>query len=222
MDDVINKVKMYADDDILAIDDGSTDRSKSILKKIPGIRVLDQDQNRGYGSALIQGFAYGMENGYDVVLTMDCDDQHEPHLIPKFLEKIQGVDIVSGSRYLNPVPKELPPPESRKGINQKITKAINQITSFGLTDAFCGFKAYKSEALKRLDLDEKGYAFPLQLWIEAFAADLSLMEIPVGLIYKNYNRSFGEKLDDPTHRLRYYEEVIQKALSKIDSPVGVM
>ncbi|MBI5186175.1 MAG: glycosyltransferase family 2 protein [Nitrospinae bacterium] len=220
--EVIRKVQRFSVDDILVIDDGSGDNSKEILRNIKGIRLLEHSSNQGYGFVLMEGFAYALERGYEVVLTMDCDDQHEPHLIPKFLEKIRDADIVSGSRYINPVPMELPPPETRKEINREITRIINQITSFGLTDTFCGFKAYKVEALKKLSLDEKGYGFPLQLWIQAYASGLSILEIPVGLIYKNYNRSFGAELDDSKVRLKHYKEIIKKELSRIQLPISAI
>lgn len=220
--EVIRKVQRFSDDDILVIDDGSGDNSKEILRDIKGIRLLEHSSNQGYGFVLMEGFAYALERKYEVVLTMDCDDQHEPHLIPKFLEKIGDADIVSGSRYINPVPMELPPPETRKEINREITRIINQITSFGLTDAFCGFKAYRVEALKKITLNENGYGFPLQLWIQAYASGLSVIEIPVGLIYKNYNRSFGAELDDSKVRLKHYKEIIEKELTKIQLPISVI
>lgn len=220
IEEVIEKVQSFTRDDILAIDDGSDDNSREILKGLEGIRLLELGFNCGYGCALIRGFSYAMEKGYDVVVTMDCDDQHEPHLIPDFLEQAKKVDIVSGSRYLHPALKGLPPPENRKRINREITELINRYTAFGLTDAFCGFKAYKVEALEKMTLDEKGYGFPLQLWIQAFAVGLSVLEIPVGLIYKNYNRKFGAELDDPEIRLQYYKDIIKKELAAIDQPVG--
>ena len=218
---VIDTVRCFSGDDILAINDGSEDRSGEILKGIPGIQVLEQGANQGYGAVLMRGFSHAAAKGYEVVLTMDCDEQHEPHLIPEFLKKIRDADIVSGSRYLHPVPKELPPPESRKKINQEITRLLNRHTSLRLTDAFCGFKAYRVEALGKLALDEKGYGFPLQLWIQAFAAGLSVLEIPVGLIYKNYDRSFGLDLDDPETRLQYYRNIVERELAKIETPARV-
>ena len=62
--------------------------------------VITHPQNRGYGAALISAFGYAVEHGYDVLVTMDCDGQHEPARIPVLLEAIHDADIVSGSRYL--------------------------------------------------------------------------------------------------------------------------
>jgi len=220
--EVIDKVLSFSDEDILVIDDGSTDNSRKILRGLDGVRLIELEANYGYGYVLNRGFSVAIEGGYEAVVTMDCDDQHEPHLIPTFLGAIRNADIVSGTRYLNPLPTRLPPPESRKRINREITEIINRVTSYALTDAFCGFKAYRVESLKRLDLDETGYGFPLQLWIQASASGLSVREMPVGLIYKNYNRRFGGNLDDSRLRLQYYKQVIRKELARISMSVNAM
>jgi dolichol-phosphate mannosyltransferase len=214
IEDVIKKVRDHFSGSILAINDGSTDNSGEILRKIKGIKVIEQMENCGYGCALMQGFNHAIENHYDVAVTMDCDDQHEPHLIPNFLYEISNYDIVSGSRYLSNFGSLFKdPPLDRKQINQEITVLINQHTGYNLTDTFCGFKAYKVSAIKKLNLDEPGYGFPLQLWLQAKKNGLTIKEIPVGLIYKNLNRTFGNNLDNPTNRKNYYLSVIEREFS---------
>jgi dolichol-phosphate mannosyltransferase len=81
-----------------------------------------------------------------------------------------------------------------------------------LTDAFCGFKAYRVPSLSRLRLTEDGYAMPLELWVQAVAAGLRIIEIPVPLIYLDESRSFGGSLDNGEIRLRHYREVLQGSL----------
>ena len=209
--DVISKVREYFSGDVLVINDGSTDKSSEILAEIKDIEVIEQIENCGYGCVLMNGFKHAVDNDCDVVLTMDCDEQHEPYLIPTFFNEITSYDIVSGSRYLNNSSPlfEVPPPD-RKKINMEITELINKYTGYNLTDTFCGFKAYKVEAIKKLKLNEKGYAFPLQVWLQAHKQGLKIKEIPVDLIYKNLNRTFGSNLDDPIERKKYYLSVIER------------
>ena len=77
-----------------------------------------------------------------------------------------------------------------------------------LTDSFCGFKAHRVAAVRRLRLDEPGYAFPLQFWVQCARAGLRIKEIPVRRIYLDTRREFGGTLDDPAARLQHYLEVL--------------
>ena len=76
---------------------------------------------------------------------MDCDEQHEPAAIPEFIEAIgqNDADVISGSRYVSEASMVDTPPEERRMINSMITQELNQTLGLELTDAFCGFKAYR-------------------------------------------------------------------------------
>lgn len=205
--------------DVLVVDDGSTDESPEILARFAGearVRVLRHPVNMGYGAALMDGFEYARRHGYQRVVTIDCDEQHDPRLIPGFLELASEWDVVSGSRYMSEdVPKVGTVPQDRRRINRIVTQRINELTGYRLTDAFCGFKAYRVEALARLRLSEPGYAFPLQFWIQAARAGLTVIERPVPLIYvPSFERRFGGQLDDAEKRLAYYMEVIETEVTK--------
>ncbi|MBE3578087.1 MAG: glycosyltransferase family 2 protein [Limnochordales bacterium] len=217
---VLSELFRHYDGEVLAVDDGSTDGTAQELARFPGVQVLRHATNLGYGRALRDGFEYAIRLGHDVVVTMDCDEQHEPAQVPVFLERLAqtDADIISGSRYLKePTAAELQhvPPE-RRHINSLITNLLNTLCGWQLTDAFCGFKAYRVDALRRLRLDEDGYGFPLQLWLQAWQAGLRIEELAVPLIYKpNFERSFGRGLDDTRTRLSYYLRVIGRELEQI-------
>src|SRR5437867_97393 len=85
---------------ILVVNDGSTDRSDELLAKQTDLVVINHSRNRGYGAALASAFQYAAASEFDVLVTVDCDGQHEPARIPVLLEAVHDVDIVSGSRYL--------------------------------------------------------------------------------------------------------------------------
>ncbi|MEX2170558.1 MAG: glycosyltransferase family 2 protein [Pirellulales bacterium] len=216
---VLNEVARYAAD-VLVVDDGSSDGTGAMLAARDDIRVLTHPENRGYGAALHSAFQYAVEHEYDAIVTIDCDGQHEPQRINQLVEALRHADIVSGSRYLN-TPLELAQlaPADRRRINLTITQELNQRLGLTLTDAFCGFKAYRTCALQKLQLSEPGYAMPLELWVQAAHARLRIVEVPVPLIYLDEKRSFGGSLDDAQTRIDYYRRVIDKALAEVATPM---
>ncbi|MEO1009002.1 MAG: glycosyltransferase family 2 protein [Planctomycetota bacterium] len=201
--------------DVLVIDDGSQDATPTMLAEHP-VEVIRHAHNRGYGNSLLDAFRWAAVDGFDWVITMDCDEQHEPAAIPDFLRAIErdDLDVISGSRYLDAHPENDAPPADRRAINLTITEELNRRLGLSLTDAFCGFKAYRVSALQRLTLDVSGYAFPMQFWVQAVAAGLRIGEVPVRLIYNDATRSFGGPLDDRDHRLAHYREVLHAELER--------
>jgi glycosyltransferase involved in cell wall biosynthesis len=197
--------------DILVVDDGSTDGTARLLDAEPGIRRVTHPANRGYGAAVASAFRYAIEHRYDVLVTMDCDGQHEPARIPVLLEAIHDADIVSGSRYLRDFRQDTPPPTDRRFINATITREINARYGLDLTDAFCGFKAYRVDSLRKLRITESGWGMPLQLWVQAARLGLRVKEVGVPRLYLDPNRAFGGMLNDPTERLAYYRRVLAAA-----------
>jgi len=214
VDRVLDQVLRYSEQ-VLVVDDGSTDGTADLLDGRGDIRIVRHPENRGYGAALFSAFRYAIDHRYDGVVTIDCDGQHEPKRIPRFVAAGRNVDIVSGSRYLKQYPGDSEPPAQRRWINQLVTAEINRRLGLNLTDAFCGFKAYRTDALRRLDLREPGYAMPLELWVQAAHQRLKIIELPVPLIYLEEKRSFGGVLDDAATRLEYYHLVLDRSIAAI-------
>jgi len=201
--------------EILAIDDGSTDRSNEILDAHPFVEVHHHDTNEGYGQSLIDAFCIALHRRFDWVITLDADEQHDPAAIDMFMaEAAKGdVDVVSGSRYMPESLRASPVPEERRSINVLVTEILARVTPYRLTDAFCGFKAYRVPALATLSLTERGYAMPLEFWIQAARHGLRVREVPVKLVYVDPSRTFGGGLDDPRVRLRHYLEILDRELA---------
>jgi dolichol-phosphate mannosyltransferase len=211
---VLERVREHARD-VLVIDDGSTDGTACVLPEFP-VGVIRHAKYRGFGRAMQLAFRWAAVDGFDWVITMDCDEQHEPAAIPRFVEAAErGThDVISGSRYLKECACDDDPPPERRAINATLTEEINRRLGLGLTDAFCGFKAYRVSAVQRLRLTEDGYAFPMQFWVEASAARLRVREIPVRLIYNDPTRTFGGPLDHAPSRLKHYRDALHDALGR--------
>ncbi len=216
VDAVLDEVLRYSSD-VLVVDDGSTDGTSELLARRRDVQVLTHPRNQGYGAGLKSAFEFALRQKYDVLVTIDCDGQHEPQRIPEFVAATAQAPVVSGSRYLQHFASDSLPPADRRRINMQLTAELNHRLGLKLTDAFCGFKAYRAEALANFDIQETGYAMPLEVWVLIAAAGLPVVELPVPLIYLDEKRSFGGALDDADTRLDYYYRVVERSLARISA-----
>lgn len=205
--------------DVLVIDDGSSDATPRILPEFP-VEIIRHSKNRGYGKSLRDAMRFAVAERFDWLITMDCDEQHEPAAIPAFLREaaLNRADVISGSRYLETDASHDAPPPDRRAINATITREINArlfpAPRQPLTDSFCGFKAHRVESLRLLRPTVSGYAFPMQFWVQAVAAGLRIRELPVRRIYNDPNRTFGGQLDDAALRLAHYRRILHREIAR--------
>ena len=210
---VLRDVGIFARD-VLVIDDGSSDVTPQLLAKHQ-VEVIRHAENRGYGRSMQDILRWADFDGYEWVITMDCDEQHEPAEIPSFVRAIErnDADIISGSRYMIERIDDDDAPEDRFRVNRLITQEVNDALQLQLTDAFCGFKAYRTSAMRTLRLNVDGYDFPMQFWAQAAFMNLRVREIPVRRIYKDMRRTFGNGLDNPETRLSLYRDTLRVAMA---------
>ncbi|MHC4696473.1 MAG: glycosyltransferase family 2 protein [Planctomycetota bacterium] len=213
LEGVLTDVRRYSRD-ILVVDDGSTDQSGEILHRQAGIYLVTHPENRGYGQSLASAFEFAQRRGFAWLITMDCDEQHEPSCIPRFLAAAacDDADVISGTRYPDGYDVDETAPADRREINRRITDMVNRRLGLRITDAFCGFKAYRVSALRHFRITVPGYAMPMQFWVQLARADLRVRELPVRLIYHDPSRYFGGVLDDPKARFAHYSEVFEAEL----------
>ncbi len=178
-------LRQAPDLDILVVDDGSPDGTGQIVKDImtgnSRVSLIERQGKQGLGTAYVAGFKFAIERGYDLVFEMDADFSHNPNDIPQFLEKIKNADLVIGSRYVNGV-RVLNWPMNRLLLSYSANVYTQIITGLPIHDATGGFKCYRIETLKAIDLDKiksNGYAFQIEISFKVWKKGFRLVEIPI-------------------------------------------
>lgn len=171
--------------DILVVDDNSPDNTGKYVEEKsrvePRIKVLRRPAKMGLGTAYISGFKYAIDHNYDFVFEMDADYSHDPKDIPAFLEAIKDNDLVLGSRYINGV-RVLNWPMKRLMLSYFASVYTRIITGLPIYDTTGGFKCFRIEVLKAINLDEiksNGYSFQIEMTYKTFKKKFRIKEIPI-------------------------------------------
>jgi len=150
--EIINRTLQYVDK-IIAVNDGSTDNSKQKINNVQNVIVIDYGKNYGKGFALNKGFEKALELGYDTVVTLDSDLQHDPVFIPDLLREIENYGIVIGNRLNNLADMPL-----QRRLSNKITSFLLSVkTGQKILDSQSGFRAIRSDVLRVVKTRKHGY-----------------------------------------------------------------
>ena len=164
---------------VIAIDDGSTDDSDANISFNEHITLLRNNTNRGKGFSLRKGLNYAVENGFDELVTLDADLQHNPDEIPLLISKLSEYHIVIGNRLNNLMGMPL-----QRKISNKITSKLLSIkTGQMILDSQCGFRAYRSEVIKNIKTDEDGYEAESELLIKSARLGYKIGFADISTIY---------------------------------------
>lgn len=173
------------DINILVVDDGSPDGTGDIVEKMQKedsrINLIRRPGKLGLGTAYVQGFKFAIEHGYDYVFEMDADLSHDPNDIPRFLEQIPNYDLVLGSRYIDGV-SVVNWPLSRLILSYCASLYTRTITRMPVKDPTGGFKCFRIDVLKAIDLDQVrsgGYSFQIEMNYKAWKKGFRIKEIPI-------------------------------------------
>ena len=181
--------------DILVADDNSPDGTGPIADAIAAtdehVKVLHRPGKEGLGAAYIAGFTWGLENGYDVIVEMDADGSHQPEQLPRLLEALRGADLVLGSRWI------------AGGGTQNWSKGREVLSRSGnvytramlgvpIYDATGGYRAFRAETLRRLDLHtvaSQGYCFQVDLAWRTVQRGMVVKEVPITFVERSVGNS---------------------------------
>ncbi len=182
------------DADLLFMDDASPDGTGDLLDALaaqhPRVRVVHRAGKSGIGSAHFAGIALAYEEGYDRLVTLDCDFTHSPALIPAFLARGEAADVVVGSRYMekDSLPGWSLVRRSLTSVGHILTKNMLGISQ----DATGAFRVYNLRAIPRAIFDlvqSKGYAFFFESLLVLQRNGHAIAEIPISLPARTYGSS---------------------------------
>lgn len=183
---LINKIfEVKPDVHILVVDDNSPDGTALVVEKLMAndkrLHLIKRAGKLGLGTAYIEGFKYALHKGYEAIFEMDADFSHNPEDLPRFLEALQDADLVIGSRYLTGV-NVINWPLRRLILSYFANLYTRLITGMPIKDATGGFKCFRAEALKQIDLDKvktNGYGFQIEMNFRLWAKGFRVKEIPI-------------------------------------------
>lgn len=176
---IINRVKRIPiEKEVIVVDDGSTDRSFEKIKGIKGIKVIRHEKNKGKGAAIKTGIKYSTG---DIFIVQDADLELNPEEIPNIINPIvKGeAEVVYGLRELG-----------NKGKRSLLFyfggKLVTFLTNFlygtKLTDAPCGYKAFKTDIIRNIEIKGDGFEFEPEITAKIARRGIKIKEVPVSYI----------------------------------------
>ncbi len=173
--------------DLLIVDDNSPDgtgkMADGFAQQHPGLHVLHRAEKNGLGRAYLAGFKWALERDYDFIMEMDGDFSHNPEDIPAFIQTAldEQADCVIGSRYRKGI-RVINWPLKRLILSMGAGMYVRAITGLPLSDPTGGFKLFRREALRSLDLEavrSNGYSFQIELSHKLWRQGLKIAETPI-------------------------------------------
>ncbi|HJV64965.1 MAG TPA: polyprenol monophosphomannose synthase [Geomonas sp.] len=180
---------------LLVVDDNSPDGTGQLADRLAAetgrVSVLHRSGKLGLGSAYREGFARALELGAELIVQMDADFSHDPSVLPVFFEKIKECDVVVGSRYLNGI-SVVNWPLRRLMLSYFASVYTRVITGLTIMDCTSGFKCFRAEALKGIDLSQvrsDGYSFQIEMNYRAVERGFKVAEVPIIFIDRHAGTS---------------------------------
>ncbi|MBO0887289.1 MAG: polyprenol monophosphomannose synthase, partial [Acidimicrobiales bacterium] len=181
---------------VLVVDDDSPDgtatRAVAAGDALGGVDVLGRDRKAGLGSAYRAGFAWGLERGFEVLLEMDADLSHDPDDVPRLVEAVAaGAGLAVGSRYVEggAIPSWS---FSRRALSRAGNLYAGAVLRLPVRDATSGFRAYRANVLRRVNLDTvraDGYGFQIEMAHRAYEDGARVVEVPIRFVERERGRS---------------------------------
>lgn len=184
LESVIRGVLEYTDQ-VIVVNDGSTDSTHQILLNYPGISVIHLDKNKGKGYAIRLGFREALKLGYTYAITIDSDGQHLPDDLPKFIEKIgnEPDSLVIGARNL----EQAGIPGGTTFGNRFSNFWTWVETGYRLPDTQSGYRLYPLKAIQKIRFLTRRFEFEIEALVRSAWKGIPITSVPVSVIYPPKN-----------------------------------
>lgn len=174
---------------VVVVDDGSKDDTAEAAR-IPGVSVVKHPINLGQGAALQTGIEFALRRGAECLVTYDADGQHNCGDIPALVDSLDNADIALGSRFLG---KDIEGADARRiTLLKAATLVSNRLSGMKLTDAHCGFRAFRATAAPKLKITQDRMAHASELLRKIKTSGLRVVEVPVTVRYTEHSMSKGQ------------------------------
>ena len=196
---------------VLVVDDGSTDGTAGAAEAA-GATVLVQRPNQGKGAALRAGFRWALDGGFDAVLTLDADGQHDAAEIPAFLAawSAGGADLIVGRRNF----RAMPP--LRRLSNVVGGWAMSWAVGRVIPDNQSGYRLLSRRLVERmLSSDESGFEFEVEMITRCIREGWSIAWVPIRTIYAGEASHIR-----PWHHFTSFVRIVRKARRDVRAPLG--
>ncbi|GAA5096266.1 polyprenol monophosphomannose synthase [Microbacterium yannicii] len=174
------------DVEVLIVDDDSPDGTGRLADRLaddrPNVHVIHRAVRTGLGGAYLEGFAWALREGFDVIVECDADGSHRPEELPRLLAAIETSDVVVGSRWTAGGAVEKNWPLSRRLLSRGGSAYARLMLRIRQKDATGGYRAYRAAALRALELESvssQGYCFQIELLWRANRSGLRITEVPI-------------------------------------------
>jgi glycosyltransferase involved in cell wall biosynthesis len=191
---------------VLVVDDGSTDNTSQVAEDA-GAVVLRHSTNLGKGKALADGYRYAAEEGYDAIVTMDADGQHDPRDVPRFFDAYDrtGIPVLIGNRIRD----RHHMPRIRRITNRIMSHMLNRKMTQYVADTQNGFRLYQTDVVMMVIPETKGFAAESEILLTLDEIDIRMESIPISAFYH------GEKSHiRPIHDTHLFFKMLKRRVRK--------
>lgn len=193
---IVSRVRQAVPDaHVLVADDNSPDGTGRIADDLAAeddhIHVLHRAGKEGLGAAYLAGFEWGLDRDYGVLVEMDADGSHQPEQLPAMLDALRNADLVLGSRWV-PGGTVVNWPKSREVLSRGGNWYTRRVLGIPLRDATGGYRAFRADTLRAIDLDgvnSAGYIFQVDLANRVMGQGMRVVEVPIEFVEREVGTS---------------------------------